>query len=533
MLLVPDPRSVSPLLTGDGGSRRDGRAGFALYLAWLVTALWLASRHVLWRDEVRGLTLALAGDGVPAMLRAIHGEGHPALWYLLLRAGHAVVGPAALPGLGFVIGAAAAALFAWRAPFRPLVIGAMLFGAFALHEYTVLARNYGMAMLLLFAFASVYPRWRERGIGLGLLLALLANTNVPAVMLAGALGLFWGVEILCADGWRWSPAWRRWIGNMVIALVGVALCFAAVYPPANDAAVSPLAGRLSVGTVLTAALNLAAPFGELWPPTLSGAPLAPLLLAALVVGAPLGVLRAPGGLAAGLMVMLAMPLFFQLVYPGGYRHQALYPCFLLTLYWLVAQGGGGRWPGAPPFRPAVARWGQAAMLALLLLQVATSIGLLASTARGEVNGRARDLADLLRREALGDAVLVADADVMLEAVPYYARNPIWLIRSRRWGEAVPFTKANTYDLRLGDVLATARALGARTGRPVVIVTQLRLDPIAPRQTWEQGYIGTFTTTPGEVRAFLSATRRLARFAPARTDESYDVYLLTAVGRTIP
>lgn len=523
MLLVPEPR---PLPTGGTRGRGEGWARLAIYAAWLVAAAWLASRHVLWRDEVRGLTFALAGDGIPAMLRAIHGDGHPALWFLLLRGGYAVAGKAALPGLGFAIGAAATALLAARAPFRPLVIAATLFGAFALHEYTVLARNYGIAMLLMFAFALAYPRWKERGIGLGVLLALLANANVPAMMLAGALGLFWGVEILCADGWRWSPAWRRWALNMAVALVGVALCCAAVYPPVNDAALPPPA---DAPRVLTALLRPAAALGELWPPMFAGVPIAPLLLAALVVGAPIGLLRSPGGLAAGLTAMLSMTLFFQLVYPAAYRHQALYPCFLLTLYWLVAQGGGGRWRAAPPLRPGIATWGQAAMLVLLLAQVLTSVGLAASVARGEVDSRAHDLADLLHREHLDRAVLMADADVVLEPLPFYARNPIWLTRAGHWGETVRFTKANAYDLRLGKLLSTAHALQGRTGRPVVIVTQLRLDPAAPRRTWEQGYLGTLTTTPAEVRAFLAATRRLASFAPARTDESYDVYLLAAPG----
>ena len=39
------------------------------------------------------------------------------------------------------------------------------------------------------------------------------------------------------------------------------------------------------------------------------------------------------------------------------------------------------------------------------------------------------------------------------------------------------------------------------------------------------HIWTFSGTPQQVRRFQAATRRLARFAPSITDESYDVYLL--------
>jgi hypothetical protein len=61
---------------------------------------------------------------------------------------------------------------------------------FAVWEYSVMARNYGITMLVLFAFAAGYERWRHRGWVVGLWLLLLANTNVHSVLLAGALGLF-------------------------------------------------------------------------------------------------------------------------------------------------------------------------------------------------------------------------------------------------------------------------------------------------------------------------------------------------------
>lgn len=526
---TPDAPAVLPLLAGTGRPARDGWMRLAMFAAWLMLAGWLASRHVMWRDEVRALSLALTGDTPWAMLRAVHGEGHPALWYLLLRGAHALVGTAALPGLAFGIGASAAALFAWRAPFRPLVVGLVLFGAYTLHEYTVLARNYGIAMLLMFAFAWVYPRWRERGVGLGVLLALLCNTNAPSVLLAGALGLFWGVETLSRDGWRWTPAWRQWTVNMAVAALGVVACVAEVYPPYNDAAVSPLAGRMGVGTLLLAAFNIAVPLSALVPEMLWDVPLAMLLLTAMVVGSVLGLIRSPGGLVAALVVMVALPLFFQVVYPGGYRHQALFVVFLLTLYWLVAGGYGGQWQGAAVLRSGtqslLQRFGQGALLALLLTQVVTSIGVIVANAHGVPFSRSRDLADLLHRQGLDRAVVIANPDVLLEPLPYYAEHPQWIVREKKWGHVIAFTKAAAVPLRLRDILNTARRLRAATGRPVVIVMQLRLDQQPLAEHWQQGYMGELNTPPADVRAFVVGTRLLARFDPALTDEYYDVYLL--------
>lgn len=521
---------VLPLLRRDGRSTGEGRLRLALFVAWVVLAGWLAADHVMWRDEVRALSLAISGDSLWTMLRTIHGEGHPALWYLLLRAGNALIGKAALPGLAFVIGAAAAALVAWRAPFRPLVVALILFGAYTLDEYTVIARNYGMAMLLMLAFAWAYPRWRGRGVGLGVVLALLCNTNVPAVLLAGALGLFWGVETLATDGWRWTPAWRRWAVNMAVAALGVVACIAEVYPPYNDAAVSPLVGRLSVGTVLFAAVNVPTAFGTLVPQAWWDLQLSTLLLAAMLVGSVLGLIRSPAGLVAGLFGMVALPLFFQIVYPGSYRHQAQFITFLLTLYWLVADGHGGRWRSTAWLRPVtlsmLQRFGQTAFVTLLTTQVVVSVGVVTAAADNIPASRSRDLAALLHRRGLDRAVVIANPDVLLEPLPYYASHPQWLVRERKWGHVVAFTKRAAAALTLDDILATARDLQARTGRPVVIVTQVPLDANAPAKTRQQGYLGTLGTSPAQVRAFLAGTRLLARLGPAITDESYDVYVLT-------
>lgn len=317
---------------------------------------------------------------------------------------------------------------------------------------------------------------------------------------------------------------------MGLALIGVLAFLAEVYPPYNDAAVSPLAGRITPANVLTAAVNIAVPFSELVPESWWDVPLPGLLLTAMLVGAPLGLIRSPGGLLAGLAAVITMPLFFQVVCPGSYRHQALFIVFLLTLHWLVAEGRGGRWPARAPvlragFQRGLQRFGHGALLVLLVVQVAMGVAIVLATAQGKPYSRAKDLGALLARERLTDAVVIANPDVMLEPLLYYAPNPIWLTREHRWGHAVAFTKAALRDVTTAELLATARALRARTGRPVVIVSQAPLDPAAPPTVWDHGYTGTFATTPADIAAFLSATRPLANFGASVSGESYNVYLL--------
>ncbi len=165
----------------------DGTLRLGLFGVWLIVVAYLAWYHVFWRDEVRAFSLALAGSDVVGMGGAVHGEGHPLLWYLLLRAAHGLAPVReALPAVALCVGIAGAAFFTWRAPFRPLIVVAVLFSGWMTFEYTVMARNYGISMLLMFVIADRFARGRDGALATGGLLFLLCNTNVPSVILAGS-----------------------------------------------------------------------------------------------------------------------------------------------------------------------------------------------------------------------------------------------------------------------------------------------------------------------------------------------------------
>ena len=135
------------------GDREDhSRQVLWIALAWAAVVVFLMTRHVVWRDEVRALSLALQGDDLLAMLRGLRGEGHPAVWYLMLRGAYAAANtPLVLPMVSLLVAMTAAALLAWRSPFAWPFIALFLLGRMSLYEYSVMARNYGISMLLMFA----------------------------------------------------------------------------------------------------------------------------------------------------------------------------------------------------------------------------------------------------------------------------------------------------------------------------------------------------------------------------------------------
>lgn len=514
---------------GEPDAARDRVLRLVLLALWVGVSGWLAIRHVVWRDEMRALSLALAGNGLGDMLRAIHGEGHPATWYLMLRGAHALFPvPEVLPVLGWVSAAAAAALFAWRAPFRPLTLALVLFGAFFVFEYAAIARNYGIGMLVMFAVAAAWRRWRDRGVTIGLLLALLCNTNVPCSVLAAMVLGFWLIELLGEEGLRWGPKYRLFLLNALVAAAGAALCFATVFPTVHDAAVIDHPAGIGLGSVLRALFTPARSFWDLAPPFVPASDAVAAIFGMMMFGTVVGLVRRPGAFLAGLGALFAFELFFQLVYPGFYRHQALLICFLVSLYWLTAEGRGGRWPErwqVDVRASRVAAIGEAMLLALLALQVITTFTVLSTEAAGYPYGRARDFATLVHQQRLERSTILADPDMFAESFPYYLpENPVYQMRARRFGNVVRFTKQVRLLLTPDDYLATARALRARTGRPVLMIFQYGLRTDQPVRLKEVNF-WWFTTTPDQVRRLQAATQRLARFGPVVSDESYEVYVL--------
>ncbi|WP_189620892.1 hypothetical protein [Novosphingobium colocasiae] len=492
--------------------------GRALLLAvWVVLVGYLSIHHVFWRDEVRALSFAIQGDDLAQMFAKVRGDGHPLVWFLILRAGHAVIGSAILPVAAHAIAFASVVLLLWRSPFSLPTLALMVVSHVIAWEYAVMARNYGISMLLMFAFAALYPQWRARGLWLCVPLALLANTNAHSAALAW---LLYGAWML--DRWQGWPLWRTWMLRLALpgaVLLGLATlaCFLSIWPSINDAAT--FARPITLARIARAVLLPGAEFT-----LIDDAPLSLALGAtALLAGCTLVLWGRPHYLLAAIGGLCALSLLFAVVYPASNRHRDLWLVFLIALAWMRLDADRtGDGPPAPLRR--IGQWAFHALLAFQALMTVSEIQ--SAMARPEIpRSRAKELAALLAsRPDLAGAIVIADPDNMIETLPYYApRTPVWRIRQGGYSAIDIFTSHGaTLNLTLDDILTTARRLHACTGRPVAILMQR---PPRPGEdvTVPSVYNWTTLITPAMTQRFLAQTSRIARFGPAETDESYAVY----------
>ncbi|MBZ5660958.1 MAG: hypothetical protein LAO08_11175 [Acidobacteriia bacterium] len=525
---------------GDTGAAHRRLIALAMFVVWLGVVSFLAWTHLVWRDEVRALSKALQGDSVFAMLKALRGEGHPAVWYLLLRAAHTLVPrPEVLLLVSIVVAAVAALILVLRAPFSLPILALILISRFSMYEYSVMARNYGISMLLLFLFAAFYERHRDRDCLLGVLLFLLANCNVHSVLLVGGLLLFWFVDILCGEATNKVRNIRMFLYNAALAAIGVVTCFITVFPTVSDTIVidpKSVTFETLIQGMLLPWLQLdfwglpgADKLARL---TLLGKPLT-MVNFLILFGSTLGLIRRTGAFLAALTTLVGLSLIFVFLSPGFYRHQALWLVFLICMYWLRVSGNAHKEPVLParlkPFVGRLSTAGTALFVLVLLLQSwysAQKIFGIVIAPVAALDNRNNNLRSILAGyPELKQAVIVADPDFLLETLPYYVSNSIYLMREQRYGNVVHFTRKAQLELSLGDVLTNGRRLRQATGNPVVILLSHQIDPSSPMKVYREGYNWTFTITPEQAHTFQLSTRLLKHLAPAETSEQYYVYAM--------
>jgi hypothetical protein len=365
-------------------------------------------------------------------------------------------------------------------------------------------------------------------------------------LLVGAFLLYWLIDILGEYGFGWTQAFKTFLTNAAISMAGVAVCFVTIFPTFNDAALIGLPDEVSLRLLADVVVLPAGSFQDMWPSwaklslllsdSKSGT-LETLMKSILMFGSLLGLIRSPGAFISGLAALISFSLFFRIIYPGEYRHEGLWLFFLVSLYWIVNSRNAVKElyvsSSLKSLRSLASGVGSFLMTLLVALQ-ALNLGDAGYGVKGAIAGlafggpplsRARDFSTFVsERSDLQDAIIIADPDFLLEALPYYIPNATYLIREGRFGHWVKFSKNARLSIDLDDILAAAKTLRMESGKPILILLRQKLDP-SKSQIYHEGYNWTLLTTPDQVSDFLTTTRHLVRFGPAMSDETFDVYLL--------
>jgi len=496
------------------------RQGASRAIAFLVVVVWLAgvlvaaAHHEFWRDEVRALSIARAAATPFDLVRLTRNEGHPLLWYVVLYLGSCVTASSViLPVASIAIALGAVALLMLASPL-PVWLGALFVFGLPLYEYSVSARNYGISMLLMFTAAFFYRGRATHPLRLAVVLALLANTNAHSTILACLFAALW-----LTDGVVEKKAELRPPASSLLVLVGGVALASTVAIPHSDSVVSSWI-RFEPGRLIEGARSILADPGATFASLVRWVPLPAPVPGAMIWVAILGLAAVRlRFLAAAVAAMLSLGLFFLTVYPGGLRHEALLLVFVLALYWILLDEGAQ----LTPLRRRLFCAGLFVAIPLLLIgQINVAVTLWNLDVSGQASSSKAFGSFLASSLRYRDAILVPEPDYLVESVPYYAGNRIWLAREHRFGTTASFTSASDRTLSLGQLLADAHRIKSETGRPVLLVLshpELRGDAHEVVFSYDK----VFTWTDEETREMTDALLFVGSFDASYGDENYNVY----------
>lgn len=525
-------------------SRLDGKPSerflWGLFLTWAVVVSLIASHHEFWRDEVHPLSLVVQSPSLSDLFRSIENEGHPMLWHLLLYTAYAATGSAlVLPLLSLIIAGVSVYVLVFFSPFPRWMKTLFVFSGLPLYEYSVMARNYGISMLLLFAFAAFYPSRKKHPLVLGLILASLSNTNIHSLVLVCLLmGLRTWDTLIAGKHSLLSAEARKLYIAMTIVIVGSSGALYTVWPTGNMIASDTTRYTASnvVNAAVTAIISPAAQFGELFP---SFVPIKVRIVLFLITI--FGLIVRPPVCLIAYAALLALSILFSLVYSSWYRHQGLLVVFLLSLYWIVLQSE----EGALRYKRVYGLFKGGLYGGMALLLSVTVVSGLTNAYRDWIYQRSASKA--LAQELLSsspkykNAILIGEPDYILEAVPYYAANPIYIARESRFGDTVRYVRNVQLNLSMGELLCTAWRIQKEKNKPILIILGHRLLGINPLD-WNASphsvsyiYQRTFTWSKEELDDWRQHTTFEQQFDHnVIGDEAYTVYsLISTEVRALP
>jgi len=493
----------------------------------------LAIRHEMWRDEVRAFSVATRAASWGRMLSDLHQEGHPALWYVVLRAGYAVThSTLILPVAAIVIAVAVAYLILRYAPFPFWLRIPAVFGAFLGFELSVVARNYGIGVLFMIATCVVFRQRDEKPWLPAICLGLLANTSVHAALAALVILFIWMTDVF-DDKRRKSLLAPLSLASLIFVIAGVALAFTTARPTPEMAwAFSPadLDAAHVVRTIFTdpglalkgvLGSNVAAAGEFPWrylhvdPESASR-----VIVDAVLLWLAWSLRKRPVHLLAMILAIVGFELLFREVYSGALRHEGVIAFLLFSICWLAVEEDPEKVDQANSRRIAFGLLPLFAVQAAALPFVAQRY-FLKPASGSKAYGRFLESHPKYR-----DAILMSEPDYMMEAMPYYAPNRVYMPRQGEFHYRVYFDhgQKRIQELTLTRLLTIADSVACANRSTVLLalgntdISWRRASKVAVK------YRGaSFSWTDPERSLLRRRTTLVASFPESILDEYYHVF----------
>ncbi|MGG6430776.1 hypothetical protein ACQ5TV_12495 [Acetobacter ghanensis] len=562
------------------------KAQWCLFSLWSIITLTLIYHHAFWLDEVINLIFGIGADNQ----YGIHGNGHPALWFLLLRGLFAIFHKVwVLPLASFLVAATAVWLFLFKSPFSLRFKILFLCSNFALYEYVVMARNYGISMLVMFILAIVVTNKRFKSNFTGPCLFLLCNTNIHSAIIATSysLGL---IGSAIKNKTIYIRETKIFLTKSVLCnIAGLLVCFFTIFPTFDKVAskkIDQIINFHNLGNAFIVAktFNKLTYYSYFGPADKSKIQLVKavydnsenkrnygllidddkcreeylskkhtescllngdgrhinvyvsifrnvfiIFCSALIFLSVFSLYGETVLFLSASISLIVLDVFFAFIYWGGYRHQALWLVFMVALLWISKKENISLDNKIIKIR----KIGYNAFIILMVLQIWPAISNAYNEIFAKPSSNSKKFSQFIRdNKNIKNGVVISNNDLLLEAMHYYIDTPTFITSERKFDLIFPFAKSANSDYSLDNILSYSNYISACNQVPVIIVlanslaAEHRVSPEDIQKPTLYNYdYLNFYIDPQQFARFQAQTHKIATFQESLTEPGFNVYVL--------
>lgn len=563
------------------------KVNWCLFSLWSIITLTLIYHHAFWMDEVINL---IFGIGVDSHY-GIHGNGHPALWFLLLRLLFSIFHKVwVLPLASFLVAVIAVWLLLFKSPFSIQFKILFLCSNFAIYEYVVMARNYGISMLFMFVLSYIVTKDKFSKKLTGPCLFILCNTNIHSVFISISylLGLIW--KSIKDKTIRLKETRNFLIKTFFFTAIGALSCFYTIFPTFDTAATKNLNQILNIHNLGNSFL-IAVPFKKITYYPYFGheekskiqvvkkiysepgnEAIYPLLIdnhkcidefqskkytnecifhgkekikikivsifmkfsiiifSFLIYASVFSLYGESDLFLSSVISLFLLDTFFCFIYNGGYRHQALWLTFMIALLWVSKKNNLVFDDRTQKIRS----FGYKAFISLMLLQIWPSLNNAYNEIFSKPSSNSKNLSQFIENNNyIKNSVIISNNDLLLEAIHYYSDTPSFIMSERKFTLTFPFAKSNYSNYSLDDILNAANIIAFCNHSSVLIIlandfahNQRVMPEKITHPTLYRYDYLNFYIDPPQLSRLQKQARKIAIFEEALLEPGFSVYELS-------
>ncbi|MBX2862821.1 MAG: hypothetical protein KTR27_04640 [Leptolyngbyaceae cyanobacterium MAG.088] len=474
-----------------------------------------ALNHSMWRDEMNVWLIARDSPTWGAFVENIHYDrAHPGLWHLLV-AGlyHAFGHPIAMQVFHWLL-AMGSVLLVWRfSPFSHWQKWLFTFGYLPFYEHLLIARNYAVAMVLLFAICALWPQRQRAYWPLAGLLVLLANSNVYGFLIAIAIALTLGLELVFEAKLRHN--WLDIVFSAILIIAGYAMAFYFILPP-SDVANRALEGYVTGFDIRHLLRAIGRLFGGYYVIIPNGKRYLDLsICAAITLGSCflifLKLVKKPYPLAFYLLGNgIVLSFTYAKFMPLSIRHFGNFYLILIAALWLDQHyrptlAITRRLPILDTWQQTSQRWFNRIFATILVAHLLGGLFLFTMDLRIPYSA-SRAAAAYMREANLQDAFIVASRDAQMASLSGYFNQPFYFPERQAIGSYTLFFKGTRREVEQPEVIRQVSQLITEHPKILLILhkelkvptPKLTIEPIkAFKKAWQNEEYYLYWVTPAQ------------------------------------